>query len=115
MDERPLNETRSWLGREAAAMGAVHKIRFYPFVLERSDGVRVWDVDGNEYLDLIAAGGVLQTGTAHPVVRRAMLGRARPLLVDDALHISGAPDDQAGRASLRDVPRRRSTGRLVRH
>lgn len=73
MEERPLIETHAWLGREAAAMGGVHKIRFYPFVLERSDGVRVWDVDGNEYLDLIAAGGVLQTGTGHPLVRQAIL------------------------------------------
>ena len=73
MEERPLTQTHAWLGREAAAMGGVHKIRFYPFVLERSDGVRVWDVDGNEYLDLIAAGGVLQTGTGHPQVREAVL------------------------------------------
>lgn len=72
MDDRPLTETHAWLGREAVAMGGVHKIRFYPFVLERSDGVRVWDVDGNEYLDLIAAGGALQTGSGHPLVRRAI-------------------------------------------
>jgi 4-aminobutyrate aminotransferase len=68
-----LTETHAWLGREAAAMGGVHKIRFYPFVLERGDGVRVWDVDGNEYLDLVAAGGVLQTGYGHPRVRQAVL------------------------------------------
>ncbi len=53
-------------------MGSVHKIRFYPFVLERGEGVRVWDVDGNEYLDMIAAGGVLQTGSGHPRVRQAI-------------------------------------------
>jgi 4-aminobutyrate aminotransferase len=70
--DRPLTQTHAWLGREAAAMGGVHKIRFYPFVLERAEGVRVWDVDGNDYLDLIAAGGVLQTGSGHPAVRRAI-------------------------------------------
>jgi 4-aminobutyrate aminotransferase len=53
-------------------MGAVHKIRFYPFVLERAEGVRVWDPDGNEYLDLIGAAGVLQTGYRHPRVREAI-------------------------------------------
>jgi 4-aminobutyrate aminotransferase len=74
VEERPLSETHAWLGREAVAMGGVHKIRFSPFVLERGDGVRVWDVDGNEYLDLIAAGGVLQTGYGHPRVRQAILG-----------------------------------------
>ena len=33
--------------------------------------MHVWDVDGNEYLDLIASAGVVQTGYAHPRVREA--------------------------------------------
>lgn len=39
-----------------------------PLVLERGRGVRVWDADGEEYLDLFA--GILTTsvGHAHPVV-----------------------------------------------
>ena len=53
-------------------MGNVHRIRFYPFVHARGEGVHVWDPDGNEYLDLIAAGGVLQTGYGHPAVREAI-------------------------------------------
>jgi 4-aminobutyrate aminotransferase len=61
------------LRREAAAMGRVHKIRFYPLVVERAEGVRVWDADGNEYLDLIAGGGVMQTGFRHPRVRAAIV------------------------------------------
>ena len=115
MDDRRLTETHAWLGREAAAMGGVHKIRFYPFVLERAEGVRVWDVDGNEYLDMIAAGGVLQTGSGHPRGPSGHPRRARPLLVHDALHVSGAADDRARGASLRDVPRRRCPRGVVRH
>jgi 4-aminobutyrate aminotransferase len=49
------------------------KIRFYPFVVARAEGVRLWDPDGNEYLDFIAGGGVMQTGYRHPRVRKAIL------------------------------------------
>ena len=66
MDDRRLTETHAWLGREAAAMGGVHKIRFYPFVLERAEGVRVWDVDGNEYLDLSPRAACCRRGVDTP-------------------------------------------------
>ena len=60
------------VARERAAVGEVMKIRFYPFVPARARGVRMWDVDGNEYLDLSASGGVAQTGYGHARVRRAI-------------------------------------------
>ena len=63
---RSYARSQDLVDREAAAMGSVHKIRFYPFVPIGASGTRIWDVDGNEYLDLIAAAGVLQTGTGTP-------------------------------------------------
>jgi 4-aminobutyrate aminotransferase len=74
MAERELTESMALLAREDAAMGSVHKIRFYPLAVTRADGVRVWDADGNEYLDLMAGGGVMQTGFRHPRVRDAIVG-----------------------------------------
>ncbi|MBD2137713.1 amino acid adenylation domain-containing protein [Anabaena sp. FACHB-1237] len=38
------------------------KEMLYPLVAERSEGARVWDVDGNEYLDLTMGQGVLLFG-----------------------------------------------------
>lgn len=48
-----------------------------PLFLERGAGARVWDVDGNEYIDLIQ--GLLPNilGYAHPEVDRAAYERAR--------------------------------------
>jgi len=34
----------------------------FPIYLERGEGCRVWDVDGNEYIDYIMALGPINTG-----------------------------------------------------
>ncbi|MGH2572665.1 MAG: aspartate aminotransferase family protein [Actinomycetota bacterium] len=52
----------------------------YPVYLKRGRGSRVWDVDGNEYLDYHSGFGVNVVGHAHPkiveAVRRAALSGA---------------------------------------
>ena len=66
------------LGRDEAAIGDVMKIRFYPFVAARTDGVRMEDADGNSYLDFIASAGVTNTGDCHPVVEGAIRAALPP-------------------------------------
>jgi glutamate-1-semialdehyde 2,1-aminomutase len=39
-----------------------------PIVLERGQGSRVWDVDGNEYVDFMMSFGALIHGHAHPTL-----------------------------------------------
>jgi 4-aminobutyrate aminotransferase len=73
VNDRPLDSSLAWEARELQAIGAVMKIRFYPFVHERGEGTRVFDADGNEYLDLIAGAGVVQTGHRHARVRDAIV------------------------------------------
>jgi 4-aminobutyrate aminotransferase len=70
--DRKLERTEALLSREDAALAHVLRIRFSPMAVARAEGVRVWDLDGNEYLDLLAGGGVLQTGFGHPVVKKAI-------------------------------------------
>jgi glutamate-1-semialdehyde 2,1-aminomutase len=43
-----------------------------PFVVERGEGARIWDVDGNEYLDYVLSWGPLVLGHAAPVVLDAL-------------------------------------------
>ena len=45
----------------------------YPQFFARSEGCRVWDVDGNEYVDLMCAWGPNLLGYHHPVVDAAAL------------------------------------------
>jgi glutamate-1-semialdehyde 2,1-aminomutase len=43
-----------------------------PFVVARGQGARIWDVDGNEYLDYVLSWGPLVLGHAAPVVLDAL-------------------------------------------
>ena len=43
----------------------------YPYFFARGDGARLWDVDGNEYLDLLCGYGPIVLGHNHPAVEDA--------------------------------------------
>jgi len=50
--------------------------RSYPMVAKRGRGVRVEDVDGNEFLDFAAGIAVVSTGHCHPEVVAAIQKQA---------------------------------------
>jgi predicted acetylornithine/succinylornithine family transaminase len=49
-------------------------------MLVRGEGSRVWDVDGNEYLDFLSGLAVTSLGHSHPAVADAIAAQARRLL-----------------------------------
>jgi len=49
----------------------------WPIYLERGEGARVWDVDGNEMLDFHNGFGSMTQGHAHPAISRAVDERVR--------------------------------------
>jgi glutamate-1-semialdehyde 2,1-aminomutase len=59
----------------------------WPVYMERGEGSRVWDVDGNEYLDFHNGFGVMCIGHANPTVGAAVKAR-----VDEGTHFA-APTD----------------------
>jgi glutamate-1-semialdehyde 2,1-aminomutase len=48
-----------------------------PFFTQRAKGSRLWDVDGNEYIDYVSSWGPMILGHAHPKVVRAVQEAAR--------------------------------------
>jgi len=48
----------------------------YPIFMERGRGSRIYDVDGNEYIDWMMAFGALPLGHAHPEIVEAIAGAA---------------------------------------
>jgi predicted acetylornithine/succinylornithine family transaminase len=52
----------------------------YPVTFARGDGARLWDVDGNEYLDFLAGISVSSVGHCHPAVVAAIREQAQRLL-----------------------------------
>ena len=56
--------------------------------MERGEGVRVWDADGNVYLDLVAGIATNVLGHAHPAVVRAIIEQAQQLIHVSNLYIN---------------------------
>jgi ornithine--oxo-acid transaminase len=48
-------------------------------VLTRGEGVWVWDVDGNRYMDMLAAYSALNQGHSHPRIVAALVAQAKSL------------------------------------
>ena len=58
-----------------------------PVVLERGEGVHVWDVDGRRYLDFLSAYSAVNQGHAHPKILSALQAQAAKLsLTSRAFH-----------------------------
>ena len=51
-----------------------------PVTFVRGDGVRLYDADGREYLDLLSGIGVASLGHAHPGLSRAIAAQAQTLI-----------------------------------
>src|ERR1700722_8154817 len=48
-----------------------------PIIVDRAAGARLWDADGNEYIDYVCSWGALILGHAHPKVVQAIAEQAR--------------------------------------
>ncbi|HEV7183155.1 MAG TPA: acetylornithine transaminase [Leifsonia sp.] len=62
--------TQGWTDRFGNTM--MRTLATPQLMLARGDGCRVWDVDGNEYLDFLAGIAVNSLGHAHPVLVEAV-------------------------------------------
>jgi ornithine--oxo-acid transaminase len=56
-----------------------HNYHPLPVVLERGEGVYVWDVDGKKYFDFLSAYSAVNQGHCHPVIVKAMTDQAQKL------------------------------------
>jgi len=66
-----------WIAIEQATFFANRRP---PLVIERGQGSRVWDVEGRDYLDLIAGIAVTCLGHSSPVVQRALAEQSARLI-----------------------------------
>jgi glutamate-1-semialdehyde 2,1-aminomutase len=77
---RPCDRSREWFRRalEVTPGGVNSPVRAFsavggePFFVARGEGARVWDVDGNEFLDYVLSWGPLVFGHAHPALVEAV-------------------------------------------
>ncbi len=56
-----------------------HNYHPLPVVLEKGEGVFVWDVEGKRYYDFLSAYSAVNQGHSHPKIVEAMVGQAQKL------------------------------------
>ena len=69
--------TREYIEREEK-FGA-HNYHPLPVVLERGEGIFVWDVEGKQYFDFLAAYSAVNQGHCHPRIVKALTDQATRL------------------------------------
>jgi ornithine--oxo-acid transaminase len=71
------SEAEEMIGKENK-YGA-HNYHPLPVVLERGEGVFVWDMDGKKYFDFLSAYSAVNQGHCHPKIVNAMIKQAQTL------------------------------------
>ena len=56
-----------------------HNYHPLPVVLDRGEGVHVWDIEGNQYFDFLSAYSAVNQGHCHPRIIRALTEQAKTL------------------------------------
>src|SRR5215471_15275489 len=79
------DSSASWIEREHKYYQGTFKRNL---VMERGEGVRVWDADGRSYLDLVAGIATNVLGHAHPAVVKAIVDQAQRLIHVSNLYIN---------------------------
>jgi acetylornithine/N-succinyldiaminopimelate aminotransferase len=82
------------------ALDAEHGMQTYgrrPVAFVRGEGVKLWDSEGNEYLDFLGGLAVTALGHAHPAVADALADQARTLLHVSNLYYNAVQPQLAAR------------------
>jgi predicted acetylornithine/succinylornithine family transaminase len=88
---------------ELTALDAAHGMQTYarlPVAFVRGEGTRLWDSEGNEYLDFLGGLAVTSLGHAHPAVADALADQARTLLHVSNLYLNDVQPRLAERLDL---------------
>ncbi|MBX3071504.1 MAG: aspartate aminotransferase family protein [Thermomicrobiales bacterium] len=102
IEEKKLNDRTAKSGvmferaRKSMANGVASSYQLrdpWPIYLERGDGSRVWDVDGNEMIDFHNGFGSMVQGHAHPAIveavqKRVAMGTHFAAPVEDDMYVS---------------------------
>jgi glutamate-1-semialdehyde 2,1-aminomutase len=81
--ERPRSQEIFKRGEKRLVGGVNSPVRAFravggaPFVAARGEGARVWDADGNAYLDYVCSWGALILGHANPAIAAAVADQAK--------------------------------------
>jgi predicted acetylornithine/succinylornithine family transaminase len=79
VEEQQLSDnTNKWQEMESKYL--MRTFKRVPVILERGEGVYVWDDKGNKYLDMVGGWAVNSIGHCHPVILKALNEQAAKLI-----------------------------------
>ena len=101
--------TGTTVSPDVQTLEARHVLQTYrrqPVTFVRGQGVRLFDADGREYIDLLSGIGVASLGHAHPGLARAITDQAQTLIHTSNLFFHPLQGQLAARlANLSGLPR----------
>lgn len=68
------------VARDREVISQACRMAYYPLVVSKASGTRIWDLDGNEYLDFLSGAATTNIGHCHPKVVGAIEDQARRLI-----------------------------------
>ncbi|WP_302117808.1 aspartate aminotransferase family protein [uncultured Limosilactobacillus sp.] len=68
------------LQKEEAAFATAARIKYYDIVLDHGQGATVTDIEGHDYIDLLASASSTNTGHAHPQIVKAIQEQAAKMI-----------------------------------
>ncbi len=79
MEATMTNTSASKIAIELEDKYGAHNYHPLPVVLERGEGVFLWDVDGKKYYDFLAAYSAVNQGHCHPTIVNTLIEQAKKL------------------------------------
>lgn len=68
------------LKKEQAAFSSAARIKYYDIVIDHGHGAIITDVEGHDYIDLLASASSTNTGHAHPRIVKAIADQAAKII-----------------------------------
>lgn len=78
VEQQPMSPTQQQFIDREGRHGA-HNYEPIPVVLERGEGIFMWDVDGKKYFDFLSAYSAVNQGHCHPKIVEALVSQSRKL------------------------------------
>ncbi len=75
----PTHNIRSVEAMDLEEKYGAHNYHPLPVVLERGEGVFVWDVEGKKYFDFLSSFSAVNQGHCHPKILNALIEQAQRL------------------------------------
>ncbi len=77
--EHPIRSARALEAIEREARYGAHNYQPIPVVIEKGEGIYLWDTDGKKYFDFLSAYSAVSQGHCHPRIIAALTGQAARL------------------------------------